>query len=320
MSNAFSTSDNKQTNLIIATRGSSLALWQAEWVKQRILDEYPEISVELLVVKTTGDKIQDRPLSEIGGKGLFVKELEYALLEGRADLAVHSMKDVTSFLPQGLEISVIAEREDPGDAWICPKFGSIENFPDGGVVGTSSLRRASKLQHHRPDLTVMSLRGNVETRLRKLDQGEVDAVILAVSGLKRIKLEKRITEILPIEWMLPAIGQGAIGIETRAGDEATLSRIQHLHDPLTWDCLLAERSLLAELEGNCQLPLAGYCILNGEELFLRAFIGDSEGKIQLRYEASAPRQNALQLGKDVAQWLLKNGGEEILLRAVDAEK
>ncbi|MEE3162966.1 MAG: hydroxymethylbilane synthase, partial [SAR324 cluster bacterium] len=157
-------------------------------------------------------------------------------------------------------------------------------------------------------------------RLRKLDQGEVDAVILAVSGLKRIKLEKRITEILPIEWMLPAIGQGAIGIETRAGDEATLSRIQHLHDPLTWDCLLAERSLLAELEGNCQLPLAGYCILNGEELFLRAFIGDSEGKIQLRYEASAPRQNALQLGKDVAQWLLKNGGEEILLRAVDAEK
>ena len=320
MSNAFSTSDNKQTNLIIATRGSSLALWQAEWVKQRILDEYPEISVELLVVKTTGDKIQDRPLSEIGGKGLFVKELEYALLEGRADLAVHSMKDVTSFLPLGLEISVIAEREDPRDAWICPKFGSIENFPGGAVVGTSSLRRASQLQHYRPDLTVMSLRGNVETRLRKLDQGEVDAVILAVSGLKRIKLEKRITEILPIEWMLPAIGQGAIGIETRAGDEATLSWIQHLHDPLTWDCLLTERSLLAELEGNCQLPLAGYCILNGEELFLRAFIGDSEGKIQLRYEASAPRQNALQLGKDVAQWLLKNGGEELLFRAVAAEK
>ena len=155
MSNAFSTSDNKQTNLIIATRGSSLALWQAEWVKQRILDEYPEISVELLVVKTTGDKIQDRPLSEIGGKGLFVKELEYALLEGSADLAVHSMKDVTSFLPHGLEISVIAEREDPRDAWICPKFGSIDNFPGGAVVGTSSLRRASQLQHYRPDLTCL---------------------------------------------------------------------------------------------------------------------------------------------------------------------
>ena len=316
MSNAFSTSGTKKSSLIIATRGSTLALWQAEWVQQRILDEYPEISVELLIVKTTGDIIQDHPLSEIGGKSLFVKELEYALLEGRADLAVHSMKDVTSLLPQGLEISVIAQREDPRDAWICPKYGSIKNFPGDAVVGTSSLRRASQLKHHRPDLTVMSLRGNVQTRLRKLDQGEIDAVILAVSGLKRINLEKRISEVLPMEWMLPAIGQGAIGIETRKGDKFTLSRIQHLHDPITWDCLLAERSLLAELDGNCQLPLAGYSIKNGEELFLRAVIGDSEGKIQLRHGASASRQNALQLGKDVAQWLLKNGGNEILSEAV----
>ena len=315
MPNAVSTSDSEKSSLIIATRGSTLALFQAEWVQKRIIDEFPEISIELLIVKTTGDRIQDRPLSEIGGKNLFVKELENALLEGRADLAVHSMKDVTGFLPQGLEIPVILDREDPRDAWICPKFGSIKNIPSNAVVGTSSLRRASQLKYHRPDLTVKSLRGNVQTRLRKLDQGEIDAVILAVSGLKRIKLERRISEVLPVEWMLPAIGQGAIGIETRKGDEFSLSRIQHLNDPLTWDCLLAERSLLAELEGNCKLPLAGYSIINREELFLRAVIGDPEGKIQLRHGASAPRQNALELGKDVAKWLMKNGGKQILRKS-----
>ena len=315
MPNAVSTSDSEKSSLIIATRGSTLALFQAEWVQKRIIDEFPEISIELLIVKTTGDRIQDRPLSEIGGKNLFVKELENALIEGRADLAVHSMKDVTGFLPHGLEIPVILDREDPRDAWICPKFGSIKNIPSNAVVGTSSLRRASQLKYHRPDLTVKSLRGNVQTRLRKLDQGEIDAVILAVSGLKRIKLERRISEVLPVEWMLPAIGQGAIGIETRKGDEFSLSRIQHLNDPITWDCLLAERSLLAELEGDCKIPLAGYSIINREELFLRAVIGDPEGKIQLRHGASAPRQNALELGKDVAKWLMKNGGKQILRKS-----
>ena len=311
-----SPSETKKSSLIIATRGSVLALWQAEWVQKRILEKRPEISVELLILKTTGDRIQDRQLSEVGGKGLFIKELENVLLDRSADLAVHSMKDVTSFFPQGLEISVIAEREDPGDAWICPKFGSIDNIPQGAVVGTSSLRRASQLKHHRPDLIVRSLRGNLQTRLRKLDQGEVDAAILAVAGLKRIQLKKRITEVLPMEWMLPAIGQGAIGIETRVGDEATLSLIQHLNDSHTWDCLLAERALLSELEGNCQLPLAGYCVLNGEELFLRAAIGDPEGKTILRCEGSAPRQNAERLGKDVAHSLLKNGAGELLRKAV----
>ena len=173
MPNAFSTSDSEKSSLIIATRGSTLALFQAEWVQKRIIDEFPEISVELLIVKTTGDRIQDRPLSEIGGKNLFVKELENALLEGRADLAVHSMKDVTGFLPHGLEIPVILDREDPRDAWICPKFGSIKNIPSNAVVGTSSLRRASQLKYHRPDLTVKSLRGNVQTRLRKLERTDI---------------------------------------------------------------------------------------------------------------------------------------------------
>ena len=170
MPNAFSTSDSKELILKIATRGSPLALWQAEWVQKRILAQYSEITVELLILKTEGDRIQDRPLSDVGGKGLFIKELENALLDGRADLAVHSMKDVTCFLPEGLEISVIAKREDPGDAWLCPKYGKIENFPQGGVVGTSSLRRASQLKHHRPDLLVRNLRGNVQTRVRKLDR------------------------------------------------------------------------------------------------------------------------------------------------------
>ena len=320
MSNAFSTGGSSKLTFKIATRGSPLALWQARWVQKNILEQYPEISVELLILKTTGDRIQDRPLSEVGGKGLFIKELETALLDGRADMAVHSMKDVTGFFPGGLEISVIAEREDPGDAWLCPKYGSIEDFPHGGIVGTSSLRRASQLKHHRPDLRIRSLRGNVITRLRKLDEGEVDATILAVAGLKRSDLEERITEVLPMEWMLPAIGQGAIGIETRIDDQQTLNRIQHLNDQTTWDCLLAERTLLTEMEGNCQIPLAGYCILNGDELFLRALIADPEGESILRYEARAARQDSVKLGREAAQWLLKNGGEEILQKVHAVKK
>jgi hydroxymethylbilane synthase len=320
MSNAFSTGGSSKLTFKIATRGSPLALWQARWVQENIFEQHPEISVELLILKTTGDRIQDRPLSEVGGKGLFIKELETALLDGRADMAVHSMKDVTGFFPGGLEISVIAEREDPGDAWLCPKYGSIEDFPHGGIVGTSSLRRASQLKHHRPDLRIRSLRGNVITRLRKLDEGEVDATILAVAGLKRSDLEERITEVLPMEWMLPAIGQGAIGIETRIDDQETLNRIQHLNDQTTWDCLLAERTLLTEMEGNCQIPLAGYCILNGDELFLRALIADPEGESILRYEARAARQDSVKLGREAAQWLLKNGGEEILQKVHAVKK
>ncbi len=320
MSNAFSTGGSSKLTFKIATRGSPLALWQARWVQENIFEQHPEISVELLILKTTGDRIQDRPLSEVGGKGLFIKELETALLDGRADMAVHSMKDVTGFFPGGLEISVIAEREDPGDAWLCPKYGSIEDFPHGGIVGTSSLRRASQLKHHRPDLRIRSLRGNVITRLRKLDEGEVDATILAVAGLKRSDLEERITEVLPMEWMLPAIGQGAIGIETRIDDQQTLNRIQHLNDQTTWDCLLAERTLLTEMEGNCQIPLAGYCILNGDELFLRALIADPEGESILRYEARSASQDSVKLGREAAQWLLKNGGEEILQKVHAVKK
>tara|TARA_B100000579_G_C22799486_1_gene838944 strand:- start:257 stop:1219 length:963 start_codon:yes stop_codon:yes gene_type:complete len=320
MPNASSISGKKNPTLRIATRGSLLALWQANWIREKINEQHSEIKVELVIVTTAGDLNQQQPLSEIGGKGLFVKDLEKTLLDGSADLAVHSMKDVTSILPEGLEISVIAERDDPRDAWICPKFGTIENFPIGATVGTSSLRRTAFLKHLRPDIKVRSLRGNVPTRLGKLDREEVDAIILAVSGLKRINLENRITEILPMEWMLPAIGQGAIGIETRSGDHYTLSLIEHINDPVTYGCLLAERSLLYELEGNCQTPIAGYCINKVEELYLKSALCDPEGKSLIEYEARAQPHNAVSLGKESAEWLLKNGGEQILQKSKAALK
>jgi len=320
MPKALSISGKKNPNLTIATRGSTLALWQANWVREKILEQHSEINVELLTLTTAGDRNQQQPLAEIGGKGLFVKDLENALLDGRADLAVHSMKDVTSILPEGLEISVIAERDDPRDAWICPKHGRIEKLPKGAIVGTSSLRRTAFLKHHRPDIEVRSLRGNVPTRLDKLHRGEVDAIILAVSGLKRINLENHITEIFSMKWMLPSIGQGAIGIETRTGDQGTLSLLEHINDPITHRCLLAERSLLTELEGNCQIPLAGYCIKKVEELHLHSALCDPEGKSLIEYEARAQPHNAVSLGKESAEWLLNNGGDQILQKSQAALK
>jgi len=320
MPNALLISGKKNPTVKIATRGSTLALWQANWVRGKILEQHSEIGVELLIVTTAGDRHQQLPLAEIGGKGLFVKDLENALLDGRADLAVHSMKDVTSILPEGLEISVIAERDDPRDAWICPKYGSIENLPKGAIVGTSSLRRTAFLKHQRHDIEFRSLRGNVPTRLGKLDRGEVDATILAVSGLKRINLENRITEIFPMKLMLPAIGQGAIGIETRTGDHGTLSLVEHINDPVTHGCLLAERSLLTELEGNCQIPLAGYCINKFDELQLKSALCDPEGKSLIEYEARAQLNNAVSLGKESAEWLLNNGGDQILQKSQAALK
>jgi len=312
MLNASLKSESQKLSFKIATRGSKLAIWQAKWIQKMILEKHPEISVELMILKTSGDRIIDKPLSKIGGKGLFLKELEKALLEGKADIAVHSMKDVTSSLPEGLEISVIAKREHPGDAWICPKFGCIDKFPKGGLVGTSSLRRQAQLKYHRPDLRFCLLRGNVQTRIRKLDEGIVQATILAEAGLRRINLQDRISEVLPIDYLLPAIGQGAIGIESRIGDEQTLHKIKHINDRITWDCLLAERSLLKFFNGNCQIPLAGYCFLSEDKLILRAAIGDLEGKNLLHYEASSARDDALELGEKVAHYLLENGAEEIL--------
>ena len=297
--------------LRIATRGSQLALWQAEWVKQHILEKHPGVTVELVVLKTTGDRVLDRPLSEVGGKGLFVKELETAILENRADLAVHSMKDVPGQLPAGLEISVIAKRENPADALVSRDGHSLDSLPDNSLVGTSSLRRGAQIKQLRPDLNIRSLRGNVPTRLRKLDEGEVDAAVLAVAGLKRLKLEDRISEILSVERMLPAIGQGVIGIETRVGDRATSDLLAHLDDPETRDCVCAERQVLIDLEGNCRLPIAGYCTLAGNYLHLRALLASPDGSLMIRESGQATRNSARELGGLVAEQVLKNGGREM---------
>jgi hydroxymethylbilane synthase len=298
--------------LRIATRKSRLALWQATWVRDQIVKQFPEQPVELVPMSTQGDRILDRSLSEIGGKGLFIKELEQAMLAGSADLAVHSMKDMTAHVPTGLTISVITEREDPGDAFVSNNYASLEELPQGAVVGTSSLRRMCQVRHHRPDLNVRSLRGNVETRLRKLDEGEYDAIILAVAGLKRLELDQRIAQILPQEQMLPAIAQGVIGIETRAEDHETLRWLSHLQHTDTLSCLTAERKVMAMLEGNCHVPLAGYCTLHGEELHLRARIGSPDGATLLHAESRAHRDQALALGEQVAQELLAQGGQHIL--------
>ena len=301
-----------KNRLIIATRSSQLALWQANWVQAQVNKHYPEIKVELLQIKTTGDKILDTPLSKIGGKGLFVKELEVAMLEGKADLAVHSMKDVPTILPEGLEISVITEREEPADAFISNHFDSFEQLPENSVVGTSSLRRVAQLQYARPDLTFKSLRGNVNTRLRKLDEGEFDAIILAAAGLIRLEMEERITELLSFETSLPAICQGIVGIESRVKDTETLSLIQNLSHQETTIKVQAERSLLSRLNGGCQVPLGGFATIEGDIIKLTGLIASPDGKEFIKLSQKAELKDAYQLGVDLAESLLKGGGLEIL--------
>ncbi len=300
------------STLRIGTRGSRLALWQANWVRDQILARYPDLKVELIPIKTQGDIILDRPLAEIGGKGLFVKELEVAMLENRTDMAVHSMKDVPAILPEGLEISVITQRESPRDALISPGSANLETLPKGAVIGTSSLRRGAQLKAYRPDLEIRTLRGNVDTRLKKVTNGEYDGAIMAVAGLKRLQLEAHIAQELPFSVMLPAIAQGAIGIETRMGDEATVAYLSHLQHDETYDCLIAEREVLHKLEGNCQIPVAGYCTVDQNQLHLEALVAQPEGLQVIRREASAPRHNARELGEGVAQQILEEGGSKIL--------
>ena len=299
--------------LRIATRGSKLALWQAEHVRDRLLQQHPGLRVELVVLKTKGDLKLDRPLAELGGKGLFVKELESALLENQADLAVHSLKDVPALLPHGLELSTILSRENPHDAIVFrEKNMKLEDLPPGSMIGTSSLRRAAQLKNIRPDLKVTSLRGNVPTRLQKLDSGEVDAAVLAVAGLRRLELEHRIDQELLPEQMLPAIGQGVLAIEIRKDNVNTLKKLHFLNDDSSRDCIIAERKVLEKLEGNCQVPLAGFCMIENEMLHLRALIADTDGTEIIRGEEYAPRQDAEQLGVRVARALLEQGGGELL--------
>ena len=298
--------------LRIATRKSPLALWQAEHIKARLIALHPQLEVELVTFTTQGDKILDTPLAKIGGKGLFVKELEAAMLDGRADIAVHSMKDVPMEFPEGLELGVICERENPLDAFVSNQFTSLDELPQGAIVGTSSLRRQCQIQQLRPDLEIRSLRGNVQTRLSKLDAGEYDAIILAAAGLLRMEMDERIASFLPTEQSLPAGGQGALGIEWRIGNDAINDLIRPLYDDTTASCVLAERALNRRLQGGCQVPIACYAERDGDELWLRGLVGSIDGSQMLRTEIRGVASEADSLGVQAAEDLLAQGAGEIL--------
>lgn len=298
--------------LKIATRKSPLAMWQAEFVRDALMALHPGLQVELVRMSTQGDKILDVPLAKVGGKGLFVKELELGMLAGDADIAVHSMKDVPVAFPEGLHLPVICERADPRDAFVSNTYDSIDDLPQGATVGTSSLRRECQLRSYRPDLVVLPLRGNVNTRLAKLDAGEFDAVILAAAGLKRLGFEDRIRSALTPEQSLPAIGQGAVGIETRTDDDEVNALIAPLRCVDTWITVSAERALNQRLAGGCQVPIAGYAILEGDEIWLRGLVGRPDGSEMLRAEIRGKATDAVGLGIAVAEDLLGQGADKIL--------
>ncbi len=296
----------------IATRKSPLAMWQAEHVAAALRQAHPGLAVEIVGMSTQGDKILDTPLAKIGGKGLFVKELEERMLSGDADIAVHSMKDVPVELPRGLHLAVIMQREDPRDALVSNRDASLADLPQGARVGTSSLRRQCQLADRRPDLNIIPLRGNVNTRLRKLDEGEYDAIILAAAGLLRLGFGERIRGFISIDDSLPAIGQGAIGIECRTDDARVNALLQPLHHAPTAARVQAERAMNHRLEGGCQVPIGGHAVLEGEQLTLRGLVGTVDGSEIVRAEISGPTDDADRLGTALAEELLEHGAAEIL--------
>ncbi len=300
------------TSLTIATRKSPLALWQAEHVRGLLLARHPGLDVRITGMHTRGDKILDSPLARAGGKGLFTKELEESLLDGRADIAVHSMKDVTVDLPAGLAVPVTLKREDVRDVLLSVHYASLDALPRGARLGTASLRRQCQLKAWRSDAQVLPLRGNVGTRVKKLEAGEYDAIVLAAAGVRRLGLEKHVRQHLPIEVMLPAIGQGAIGIECRSDDARVLELITPLNDAETQTCVLAERALNRRLGGNCQVPIAGCAQLSGAQLILRALVGRPDGGEIIRGELRGPRMEAEGLACRLAEDLLRRGAGEIL--------
>jgi len=304
--------------IIIGTRASKLALWQAEWVKSELLRLDPGLKVELNKIKTTGDKILDVPLAQVGGKGLFVKEIEEALLSAEADLAVHSMKDVPTEFPEGLHLPVICKREDPRDAFITPIENSkfkIQNFaslPEGASIGTSSLRRSCQLLSRRPDLKIMQLRGNLDTRLRKLDEGQFDAIILAAAGVRRLGWSDRITEFIPVDVSLPAIGQGAIGIECRISDKFINKLISQLNHAETSVCVRAERACLKKLEGGCQVPIAAFARIEGKNIVIDGLVGSVSGDEIIRAHGEGSIGDPESLGSTLGDELLSKGAKKIL--------
>jgi len=306
--------DASGKRVVIATRESQLALWQAHYVRDALQRVHPGLAVDLLGITSRGDRILDVPLAKVGGKGLFVKELESALLDGRADIAVHSMKDVPMEFPDGLCLGPICEREDARDAFVSPRYASIDELPSGSVVGTSSLRRECQLRARRPDLEVRFLRGNVNTRLRKLDDGEYDAILLAAAGLLRLGLAERIRGCLPPEQSLPAGGQGAVGIELRSDDSALAGLLAPLHHQASALCVRAERAVNHTLRGGCEVPIAAFAELSadGGTLHLRALVGHPDGSEVLRAEGSGPSSEPEVLGQSLARALLEQGAAAIL--------
>ncbi len=298
----------------IISRQSVLAMWQAQFVKEKLLSFYPEMEITITGMKTEGDKILDIPLTKVGGKGLFVKELEYALLKGDADIAVHSLKDMPAQLPEGLEIAAILEREDARDALVALEPYQLNNLPKNAVVGTSSLRRQTQILVIRRDLILQDLRGNVDTRIQKLKNGSYQAMILAIAGLKRLGLEAYIQEYLPIEDMLPAVAQGALGIECRTEDDVLKQCLQKLHHVPTAQCVLAERSMNALLDGGCQLPTAAYASLDvcTQALVLQGKVASMDGKTVLMASASGKSEDYYHIGQQVGNALLQQGAKEIL--------
>ena len=310
---------NTPKKLVIASRESMLAMWQAEHIKGRLKALYPECEVEILGMTTRGDQILDRTLSKIGGKGLFIKELEQALQDGRADLAVHSIKDVPMELPEGFALAAIGERASPFDAFVSNQYARLEEMPEGAIVGTSSLRREAQLRAKLPHLTIKPLRGNVQTRLSKLDNGDYDAVILAAAGLQRLGLDGRIREILSPADSLPAAGQGALGIEIAARRTDLADILRPLNHEETAACVTAERALARALGGSCQVPLAAYCVMEDGLLTLNGLVGHPDGSVIIEASAQAPAAYADALGRAVAKRLADDGAEE-LIAAVLAEQ
>ncbi len=301
-----------EMHLVIGTRGSKLALWQAQWVQQALLDYHPHLNVAIHIIKTKGDKILDVPLARVGGKGLFVKEIEEALLEGRIDLAIHSMKDMPGQIPDGLCIGAVPLREAAGDVLISRNGLFFSQLAPRSIIGTSSLRRAAQLLAARPDIEIQSIRGNLNTRLKKLDRGEFDAIVLAEAGVKRLELTHRVTEYLDMETMLPAVGQGALCIEIRQGDDRVEKAIAPLDDAGTRIAVTTERAFLNRLEGGCQTPIAAYAMLENSMIEMVGLVADLDGRTQFRQSISGAPDMAEKMGIRLAEQLLDQGAGDIL--------
>jgi len=300
-------------NIVIGTRGSALALWQARWVQSRLKANYPDVDVDLQIIKTKGDKILDVPLAQIGGKGLFVKEIETALLGKEIDLAVHSVKDMPSELPEGLCLGAVTKRENPLDVIISRKDLMLKDMGNNARIGTSSVRRSSQILNLFPDFTIVPIRGNVDTRLKKLESEKLDAIILAAAGVIRLGFEERITQFMDIESLIPAVGQGALGIEIRDDDVDMMSAMSHLNDPSTHVAIIAERAFLRQLEGGCQVPVAAHAVIDSHETIrLQGMIAALTGNPMIRHEMSGKATQAEAIGKALAKKLLEQGGEQIL--------